>query len=126
MDNYLMWARMLMDATDSPDATGYAYTYLMNGLAPESTCSRSRSTSFASVLPETYDVVVTPTEDRAHRQSSPSPGRKRLCTRNTCSTLGTTAPIRERRLCATLTGGDRSDAGSTEGKISWNSLAFII
>ena len=29
-------------------------------------CSRSRSTSFTSVLPETYDVVVTPTEDRAH------------------------------------------------------------
>lgn len=31
-DNYLMWARMRMDPTDLADVTGYAYTYLMNGL----------------------------------------------------------------------------------------------
>ncbi len=33
--NYLMWDRMRMDPTDFADVTGYAYTYLMNGLAPE-------------------------------------------------------------------------------------------
>ena len=47
MNNYLMWAQMLMDATDSPDATGYAYTYLMNGLAPESTCRAGRGRRFS-------------------------------------------------------------------------------
>ena len=34
-DNYLMWARMRMDPTDLADVTGHAYTYLMNGLSPE-------------------------------------------------------------------------------------------
>jgi len=34
LDNYLMWARMRMDATDLADVTSHAYTYLMNGLAP--------------------------------------------------------------------------------------------
>lgn len=34
--NYMTWARMRMDPTDLADVTGYAYTYLMNGLAPES------------------------------------------------------------------------------------------
>ena len=34
-DNYLMWARMRMDPTDFADVTGHAYTYLMNGLSPE-------------------------------------------------------------------------------------------
>jgi CopA family copper-resistance protein len=33
-DNYLMWAQMRMDPTDLADVTSYAYTYLMNGLAP--------------------------------------------------------------------------------------------
>jgi CopA family copper-resistance protein len=32
----LMWARMRMDPTDNLDVTGYTYTYLVNGLAPES------------------------------------------------------------------------------------------
>ncbi|MGB5055253.1 MAG: copper resistance system multicopper oxidase, partial [Nitrospirales bacterium] len=35
LQNYLMWDRMRMDPTDFADVTGYAYTYLMNGLAPE-------------------------------------------------------------------------------------------
>lgn len=35
LDNYLTWARMRMDPTDFADVTGHAYTYLMNGLAPE-------------------------------------------------------------------------------------------
>lgn len=35
-DNYLTWARMRMDPTDLADVTGSTYTYLMNGLAPES------------------------------------------------------------------------------------------
>jgi CopA family copper-resistance protein len=29
-----MWAEMRMDATDTLDVSGYAYTYLMNGIAP--------------------------------------------------------------------------------------------
>lgn len=32
----LMWARMRMSPTDFADVSGYTYTYLMNGLAPES------------------------------------------------------------------------------------------
>ncbi|MEO8325761.1 MAG: copper resistance system multicopper oxidase [Nitrospirota bacterium] len=35
LQNYLMWDGMRMDPTDFADVTGYAYTYLMNGLAPE-------------------------------------------------------------------------------------------
>ena len=35
LQNYLMWDRMRMDPTDFADVTGYTYTYLMNGLAPE-------------------------------------------------------------------------------------------
>lgn len=34
-DNYQMWARMRMDPTDLADVTGHTYTYLMNGLSPE-------------------------------------------------------------------------------------------
>ncbi len=30
-----MWGKMRMDPTDIADVTGYAYTYLVNGLAPE-------------------------------------------------------------------------------------------
>ena len=36
LQNYLMWDRMRMDPTDFADVSGYAYTYLMNGLPPES------------------------------------------------------------------------------------------
>ncbi|MEW6353547.1 MAG: copper resistance system multicopper oxidase [Pseudomonadota bacterium] len=36
MAERLMWARMRMSPTDLADVTGYTYTYLMNGLAPES------------------------------------------------------------------------------------------
>ncbi len=32
--NYLMWDQMRMDPTDFADVTGYAFTYLMNGLSP--------------------------------------------------------------------------------------------
>lgn len=35
LQNYLMWDRMRMDPTDFADVTGYTYSYLMNGLAPE-------------------------------------------------------------------------------------------
>ncbi|MDT7040722.1 copper resistance system multicopper oxidase [Candidatus Nitronereus thalassa] len=34
LQNYLMWDGMRMDPTDFADVTGYAYTYLMNGLSP--------------------------------------------------------------------------------------------
>ncbi|MDR4481386.1 MAG: copper resistance system multicopper oxidase [Nitrospira sp.] len=34
LQNYLMWDQMRMDPTDFADITGYAYTYLMNGLSP--------------------------------------------------------------------------------------------
>ena len=35
LQNYLMWDGIRMDPTDFADVTGYAYTFLMNGLAPE-------------------------------------------------------------------------------------------
>ncbi len=34
LQNYWMWDRMRMDPTDFADVTGYAYSYLMNGLSP--------------------------------------------------------------------------------------------
>jgi len=34
LDRRAMWNRMRMDPTDLADVSGYAYTYLMNGLAP--------------------------------------------------------------------------------------------
>ncbi len=33
------WAKMRMDPTDFADVTGYTYTYLMNGQAPEANCT---------------------------------------------------------------------------------------
>lgn len=36
LQNYLMWGRMRMSATDLLDVTGAAYTYLMNGRGPQS------------------------------------------------------------------------------------------
>lgn len=34
IQDYLMWDQMRMDPTDFADVTGYAFTYLMNGLSP--------------------------------------------------------------------------------------------
>ncbi len=34
LNNYLMWDQMRMDPTDFADVTGYAFSYLMNGLSP--------------------------------------------------------------------------------------------
>lgn len=36
LQNYLAWDRMRMDPTDFADVTAYTFTYLMNGLSPES------------------------------------------------------------------------------------------
>jgi CopA family copper-resistance protein len=36
LQNYLAWDKMRMDPTDFADVTSYAFTYLMNGLSPES------------------------------------------------------------------------------------------
>ena len=36
LDDRMMWARMRMDPTDVSDVTGATYTFLMNGLAPDS------------------------------------------------------------------------------------------
>jgi CopA family copper-resistance protein len=36
LQNYLAWDQMRMDPTDFADVTGYTFTYLMNGLSPES------------------------------------------------------------------------------------------
>ena len=35
IDQYAMWAQMRMSPTDLSDVSGYTYTYLMNGMAPE-------------------------------------------------------------------------------------------
>ena len=34
LQNYLAWDRMRMDPTDFAEASGYTFTYLMNGLSP--------------------------------------------------------------------------------------------
>ena len=34
LQSYVMWDQMRMDPTDFADVTGYAFTYLMNGLSP--------------------------------------------------------------------------------------------
>ena len=139
MDNYLMWAQMRMDATDLADVTGYAYTYLMNGLAPESnwtglfTAGERVRLRFINVgamtfhdvrIPglkmtvvqadgqnvqpvevdefrvgpaETYDVIVTPTEDRAYTIFSEVLDRTGYARGTLAPRAGMTAPIPERR-----------------------------
>lgn len=139
MDNYLMWARMRMDATDLADATGYVYTYLMNGLAPASNWTaffkpgervRLRFINVGAMtfhdvrIPglkmivvqadgqnvhpvevdefrfgpaETYDVIVTPAEDRAYTIFSEVLDRSGYARGTLAPRPGMNAPIPERR-----------------------------
>lgn len=139
MNNYLMWAQMRMDATDLADATGYVYTYLMNGLAPESNWTalftpgervRLRFINVGAMtfhdvrIPglkmtvvqadgqniqpvevdefrfgpaETYDVIVTPKEDRAYTIFSEVLDRSGYARGTLAPRPGMSAAIPERR-----------------------------
>ena len=139
MSNYLMWAQMRMDATDLADATGYVYTYLMNGLAPASNWTalfapgervRLRFINVGAMtfhdvrIPglkmtvvqadgqnvqpvevdefrfgpaETYDVIVTPTEDRAYTIFSEVLDRSGYARGTLAPRPGMSAAIPERR-----------------------------
>jgi len=140
IDNYAMWARMRMEATDLADATANVYTYLMNGQAPNSnwTCLFSPGERVRlrfinvgamtihdvripglkmtivqadgqNVQPvevdefrfgpaETYDVIVTPTEDRAYTIFSETLDRSGYTRGTLAPRSGMTAPLPERRL----------------------------
>ena len=135
----LAWGRMRMDPTDFADVTGATYTYLMNGLAPESNWTAlfrpgervrlrfingSAMTYFDVRVPglpltvvqadgqnvkpvevdefriavaETYDVIVTPTEDRAFTVFAESMDRGGYARGTLAPRSGMTAPIPARR-----------------------------
>ena len=135
----LAWGRMRMDPTDIADVTGATYTYLMNGLAPESNWTAlfrpgervrlrfingSAMTYFDVRIPglpltvvqadgqnvkpvevdefriavaETYDVIVTPTEDRAFTVFAESMDRSGYARGTLVPRCGMTAPIPARR-----------------------------
>jgi len=139
MSNYLMWSQMRMDATDLQDATGYVYTYLMNGLPPSSNWTglfvpgervRLRFINVGAMtfhdvrIPglkmsivqadgqnvhpvevdefrfgpaETYDVIVTPAEDRAYTIFSEVLDRSGYARGTLAPRLGMTAAVPERR-----------------------------
>lgn len=139
VDNYAMWARMRMEATDLADATANVYTYLMNGLAPESNWTglfspgervRLRFINVGAMtfhdvrIPglkmtivqadgqnvqpvdvdefrfgpaETYDVIVTPTEDRAYTIFSETLDRSGYTRGTLAPRPGMAAPLPERR-----------------------------
>lgn len=138
-ENYKMWAEMRMMPTDLADANGSVYTYLMNGLAPESNWTgiftpgervRLRFINVGAMtfhdvrIPglkmkvvaadgqnvhpvevdefrfgpaETYDVIVTPNEDRAYTIFSEALDRSGYTRGTLAPRPGMTAEIPERR-----------------------------
>ncbi|MGI8543235.1 MAG: copper resistance system multicopper oxidase [Aridibacter sp.] len=138
-ENYKMWAEMRMMPTDLLDANGSVYTYLMNGLAPESNWTgifkpgervRLRFINVGAMtfhdvrIPglkmtvvaadgqnvqpveidefrfgpaETYDVIVTPTEDRAYTIFSEALDRSGYTRGTLAPRPGMSAEIPERR-----------------------------
>ncbi len=138
-DNYLMWARMRMEATDLADATSSVYTYLMNGRTAESNWTglftpgervRLRFINVGAMtfhdvrIPglkmtvvqadgqnvqpvevdefrfgpaETYDVIVTPTEDRAYTIFSETLDRSGYTRGTLAPRPGMSAEVPERR-----------------------------
>ncbi len=139
-ENYKMWAEMRMMPTDLLDANGSVYTYLMNGLAPESNWTGTfkpgervrlrfinvgamtfhdvripglKMTVVAAdgqnVQPveidefrfgpaETYDVIVTPNEDRAYTIFSEALDRSGYTRGTLAPRAGMSAEIPKRRL----------------------------
>jgi len=146
--NYKMWSRMRMDPTDFADVTGAFYTYLMNGLTPESnwtglfTLGERVRLRFINVgamtfhdirIPglkmtvvqadgqnvqpvevdefrfgpaETYDVIVTPTEDRAYTIFSEALDRSGYTRGTLAPRPGMSAEIPKRRPRALRTMND--------------------
>lgn len=138
-ENYKMWAEMRMMPTDLADANGSVYTYLMNGLAPESNWTgifklgeriRLRFINVGAMtfhdvrIPglkmtvvaadgqnvqpvevdefrfgpaETYDVIVTPNEDRAYTIFSEALDRSGYTRGTLAPRPGMTAEIPARR-----------------------------
>ncbi|WP_426265249.1 copper resistance system multicopper oxidase [Sphingomonas sp. PWP1-2] len=137
----LDWGRMRMDPTDISDATGPAYTYLVNGHGPVDNwtalytpgqrvrlrvINASSMTTFNVRLPglrltivqadgqnvmpvtvdefqigvaETYDVIVTPTEDRAYTLVGEAIDRSGMARATLSPRAGMTAevpPLRKR------------------------------
>lgn len=139
-ENYKMWAEMRMMPTDLLDANGSVYTYLMNGLAPESNWTgifkpgervRLRFINVGAMtfhdvrIPglkmtvvgadgqnvqpveidefrfgpaETYDVIVTPTEDRAYTIFSEALDRSGYTRGTLAPRPGMSAEVPKRRL----------------------------
>jgi CopA family copper-resistance protein len=157
----LMWAEMRMDPTDILDVTGATYTYLVNGLAPETNwtglfqpgervllhiINAAAATYFDVRIPglpmtvvqsngqyvqpvetdefriavaETFDVIVEPTEERAHTFFAETIDRSGYARGTLAPREGMSAPIPERRVRPRLTmadmGMDHGDMGGMEG-----------
>lgn len=155
------WGKMRMDPADVSDATGPAYTYLVNGHGPEDNwtalftpgqrvrlrvINASAMTTFNVRIPglkltivqadgqnvrpvevdefqigvaETYDAIVTPTEDRAYTLVGESVDRSGLARATLAPRAGMTAvvpPLRKRPI-ATMKdmGMDMSSMPGMEG-----------
>ena len=157
----LDWGKMRMDPTDISDATGPAYTYIINGYGPRDNwtalftagervrlrfINASAMTTFNVRIPglpltvvqadgqnvrpvevdefqigvaETYDVIVTPPEDRAYTLVGEAIDRSGMARATLAPRAGMTAevpPLRERPL-ATMKdmGMDMSSMPGMEG-----------
>ncbi|PSO10413.1 MULTISPECIES: copper resistance system multicopper oxidase [unclassified Sphingobium] len=157
----LDWGKMRMDPTDISDATGPAYTYIVNGYGPRDNwtalftpgervrlrfINASAMTTFNVRIPglpltvvqadgqnvrpvvvdefqigvaETYDVIVTPPEDRAYTLVGEAIDRSGMARATLAPRAGMTAdvpPLRERPL-ATMKdmGMDMSSMPGMEG-----------
>lgn len=139
LKNRLSWGAMRMDPTDIADVTGATYSYLMNGMAPESNWTglfepgqtvrlrliNAAAASYFDVripglsmtvvqadgqnvepvevdelriaIAETYDVLVTPLEDRAYTVFAEAMDRSGFARGTLAPRVGMSAEVPERR-----------------------------
>jgi len=148
MADRIEWGRMRMDPTDIADVTGYAYTYLLNGLPPAANwtglfrpgervrlrfINAGADTYFDVRIPglemtvvqadgqnvqpvtvdelriaiaETYDVIVTPGEERAYTIFAETMDRSGFASGTLAPRPGMSAPLPQRRPRPILTMAD--------------------
>jgi len=148
MADRIEWGRMRMDPTDIADVTGYAYTYLLNGLPPAANwtglfnpgervrlrfINAGAGTYFDVRIPglemtvvqadgqnvqpvtvdelriaiaETYDVIVTPSEEQAYTIFAETMDRSGFASGTLAPRPGMSAPLPQRRPKPILTMAD--------------------
>lgn len=161
LQNRLSWGAMRMDPTDISDVTGATYTYLVNGVGPESNWTglfkpgqtvRLRIINAAAAsyfdlripglamtvvqadgqnvepvtvdelrisIAETYDVLVTPDEDRAYTVFAEAMDRSGFARGTLAPSAGMSAevPTRRKRPLLTMQDMGMSMAGTAMGEM---------